>query len=453
MLRATFLGHQGWSLSTQDSHVLVDPLLTDGFGHGGLAGTVFPPRSFDFARMPRVDAVWLTHEHDDHFDLPSLCHLDRSVPIHVSSRSSVALRGVLTELGFDVCPVEPGANVRVGALTLQAFAADHRATPRTDEWDVLPFLATDAEGHGAFASSVDVAMPEALLDALASMPARRWLLCLANNTTDVRFVRDGAGRIEPTDDTDALASVLARRWRHAAARATAPAFTAVTGGGWSHPEDVAWIDRVAFCIDADRLATSLQDTCETRVSAVRPGDQIELLGERMRESRASWIRATDAVRPEPAAVDVPDLVAPACGRRRLDDWTALETGLRELARHLYARPFFTAAHSMSGRPPLCLVLHDAAGDRVYAWTPASADFKRTQADPASFACGLRLWGTDLLGLFEGSLAPSAICYTARVRCWNHEPERLRVDPHLLWAFAHPLHRPESARRLYARLTE
>ena len=64
------------------------------------------------------------------------------------------------------------------------MGSDHRATPRADEWDVLPFLATDASGHGAFASSVDVAMPDAMLETLASMSDRRWVLCLANNTTD-----------------------------------------------------------------------------------------------------------------------------------------------------------------------------------------------------------------------------------------------------------------------------
>ena len=140
MLRATFLGHQGWSLSTQDAHVLVDPLLTDGFGHGGLAGRVFPPRSFDLERMPKVDAVWLTHEHDDHFDLPSLARLERSIPVHISGRSSVAMRAVLQEMGFMVHAVEPDTVSEFGDLKLRTFVADHRNTPMSDEWDVLPFL-------------------------------------------------------------------------------------------------------------------------------------------------------------------------------------------------------------------------------------------------------------------------------------------------------------------------
>ncbi len=445
MLRATFLGHQGWLLSTARTHVLVDPLLTDGFGHGGLAGTVFPPRRFHFERMPAIDAVWLTHEHDDHFDIPSLMLLDRSVPIYASSRSSVALYGVLQDLGFTVHPVEPNDTVEVGDLTIQTFVADHRATPLADEWDVLPFLATDAVGGGAFASSVDVAMPGALLDAVNSMLDRRWMLCLANNTTDVRFVRRAAGRVEPCDDTEALAGVLRRRL---AACPRPPDITAITGGGWSHPDDVAWIDRIAFCVDPDRLASSLGAPC----SAVRPGDVVSLTPDGVYETTSPWIGLTArASRPSPSGVDVPDDVAPASGQRHLerDAWPRLEVGLREFARFLFARDVFTAAHASRAPHALAFVLRDDAEARTYAWSPSSAGFERVNGDEA--LSGFEVWATDLLALFEGELAPSALCYTGRVRCWNDAPEQLRVSPQLLWTFAHPLHRPDVARHLYSRL--
>lgn len=452
MLQATFIGHQGWLLSTAQTHVLVDPLLTEGFGHGGLAGTVFPPRRFDFERMPEIDAVWLTHEHDDHVCFPSLSRLARTVPIYLSSRSSVALSGVLEDQGFTVRRVDAGATVRIGSLVVRTFAADHRATPNADEWDVLPFLATDAADELGFASSVDVAMPESLLNAIASLPLRRWMLCVANNTTDVRFVQDGIERLEPTDDTDALARVLSRRWRDATTKASEPAFTAITGGGWSHPEDVAWIDRVAFCIDPQRLAENMARACSARVSAVRPGDQVVLTPEGDSHGTAAWIESA-AIRRRPAGpVDVPPLIAPAT-RSPLDaaGWAAIEAGLRDLARYLYARPLFAEAHSRTHNQPLAFVLHDDGGDRVYAWSPPSATFERSES--SDFACQLRLWACDLHALFEGLIAPSALCYTGRVRCSNRDPDSLRISPQLLWMFAHPLHRPEVARRLYDALVE
>lgn len=449
MLRATFIGHQGWLLSSEDTNVLIDPLLTDRFGHGGLAGRVFPPRRFDFDRMPRIDAVWLTHEHDDHVCFPSLRRLDRAVPIYISGRSSIALSGALEELGFTVRRVGAGVTVEVGSLQFRTFAGDHRATPHADEWDVLPFLATDAAGDGAFASSVDVDTPDALLDAVASASVRQWMLCIANNTTDVRFVQDGAGRIAPTDDTDALARVLTRRWQSAAGRAGAPCFTAITGGGWSHPADVSWIDSVAFCIDPKRLAHALGEACSAPASAVRPGEGFAMTGGELQSVQSDWIASESTTRPLAEPVDVPNDFEPACGLRQLDDdgWSSLEAGLRELARFLYGREFFVAAHSVASVDSfLGLFLHDDGGDRTYAWSPPAGTFVRSK--DVAFQCRLRLWATDLHGLFEGRLGPSALCYTGRLRCTNRAPRVLRVSPQLLWMFAHPLHRPDVARRLY-----
>ena len=121
-----------------------------------------------------------------------------------------------------------------------------------------------------------------------------------------------------------------------------------------------------------------------------------------------------------------------------------------MARLLFARPAFVAAHSVSMRHPIGLQLHDEGGDLVYAWTPPTAGFEAVEVDDArsAFASGLRMWATDLLALFDGDLGPSAVCYTGRLRAWNHQPDRLRVGPQLLWTFAHPLHRPDVARRLY-----
>jgi hypothetical protein len=105
MRRATFIGHQGWLLRTERTGLRVDPLLTEGFGYGGPAGRVFPPRRFAFDRMPPIDAVY------------------------VSSRSSVAMYGVLEGLGFTVRGAGADAIVHIGDLTLGTFVADHRATP------------------------------------------------------------------------------------------------------------------------------------------------------------------------------------------------------------------------------------------------------------------------------------------------------------------------------------
>ena len=456
MLEATFIGHQGWLLSSSRTRILIDPLLTDGFGHGGLAGQVFPRRRLDLKALGEIDAVVVTHEHDDHFDIPSLLLLDRRLPVLISCRSSVAMREVLAELGFQVKLLRPDTSTAVGDLSYRTFVADHRSSPLADEWDVFPFVVTDAAGQGAFASSVDVPMPETMVAALGSTPGWPGVLCLANNTTDTRFVQRGTERLEPSDDTDALASVLRRRWQALARRSGAPRFTAITGGGWSHPADQAWIDHVAFSVDSKTLAHELERSCAASVAAVQPGDVIRLGATEVEFDQARFVAADPgSSRPRPRTVVAPTDFSPACGRTRLvaPQDGRLEAGLRDLARFWFGGPLFAAVHSMSGATSIGFVLRDEVGSMTYAYAPETTGFRRVDAaDPfASFDSGFECWATDLVALFDGAIGPSALCYTGRLRCWNHHPDRLRVSPHELWRFAHPLHRPDAARRLYRRL--
>src|SRR5437879_2161965 len=109
MLSTTFLGHQGWLFLSKSSCFLVDPLLCEEFGQAhALEYRVYPPRAFSFEQFPKVDGVVLTHEHDDHFDIPSLARLERTIAIFLSARSSTAARQLLRQMGFTVHPLIPG---------------------------------------------------------------------------------------------------------------------------------------------------------------------------------------------------------------------------------------------------------------------------------------------------------------------------------------------------------
>lgn len=78
MFWTTFLGHQGWMFRSRRLCILVDPLLCEEFGQGAaLEYRVHPPRVWTAAALPEIDAVVLTHEHDDHFDIPSLARLEQ----------------------------------------------------------------------------------------------------------------------------------------------------------------------------------------------------------------------------------------------------------------------------------------------------------------------------------------------------------------------------------------
>lgn len=466
MLKATFLGHQGWLFRTSTTSVLVDPLLTERFGHGGALGRVFPPRRIDPAAFPPVDAVILTHEHDDHFDVPSLHRLDRRIPIHLSVRSSTSAHALLREMGFGVQPLLPEHEVSVGDLRLRTFVAEH-GPEGSDEWDVFPFVLRDAEGHGSFVSTVDVGMPESLLERLPSLAPRPGLWAVANNTTSVAF-QDLAEPSGGSDDTPVLARALHRRLvRLSNAWGGAPGRTVVCGAGWSFPDERAWIDAHAFPIDSSRLCqelAALEPGCSAEAPA--PGTTYVMTGgpEIERAGEESFVAALPRERwpsrvYDPSAPRSRDY-EPACGRRSLGTGqrAALVERLGDYARYLYGRPLFRALCSLpltiDGRAcawglslrddaaPTCL-LYDPTGCRFVAHDGLDAERK--------LLSGIECWGTDLLAFLNGELAPSGLCYAGRLRVWNHRPKRLRVSPHDLWCFGHPLRRPKAMDALYHRL--
>lgn len=487
MLQITFLGHQGWLFETETTRVLLDPLLGDGFGHGGLAGVLHPPRRIELAAFPPIDAVVITHEHDDHFDVPSLDRLDRAIPIHLSARSSEAAHGLLREMGFRVHPLHAESELAIGDLRYRTFVADHRDGRNGDEWDVFPFLLHDTAGDGSLLSSVDVRPSPELLAQLPRLGVRAGIWAYANNSTSAAFQRATpsgpapSGELVRPSDEDALLGVAARRYAEIERGWGVPEATVVCGGGWSFGGDRAWLDHHAFPVSCERIAEALAarvagdpggdragDRAAGRFVAPVPGQALVMRAGRLARvlDRRDFIETLPRDRWPARDFRGDDArlsdYAPASGRRELPkaELERLRHELRDLARHLYGSAVFRSLCSLpttpiEGRlPSLCLALRNGAEPPVVLrYHPGGCSFVPHQStDPvADFISGLELWASDLLALIDGELGPSALCYAGRMRAWNHDPRRLWVSPHVLWTFGHPLRRPQATAVLYRRL--
>lgn len=468
MLRVTFLGHQGWLVATPTTRILVDPLLGHGFGHGGLLGVPFPPRSVDPAAFPSVDAVVITHEHDDHFDIPSLHRLDRGIRVLLSERSSVAARTILAEMGFVVEAIGADTVTAIGDLRWHAFASDHRDGD-DDEWDVLPFLVHDTQGHGSFMSSVDVRPSPRMLSALPRL-ASPGVWAHADNLTSaiVQTIGEPTGA-SASDDAEALARSVARRHDEVASAWGPPLATLVCGAGWSFPRDREFLDRFVFPVEPAALAERLRMLRPgARIEAAVPGHGVSMERGRLARdpSRAGFVRtASPHTWPDRRhagdAVRIGDY-APACGRTSISaaDLAELGDALRELAAFLYARPIhralasFSSADARGRRMQIGLALRVEGGGIVaFAHDATACRFVLCEGiDPREvLVSGIECWAADLLALLRGEIGPTALCYAGRLRVWNAVPELVRMSPHELWMFAHPLCRPDAALRLYRRL--
>jgi hypothetical protein len=464
---ATFLGHQGWLLETERTRLLIDPLLTDRFGHGGTVGEVYPPRIIALDAMPRIDAVLLTHEHEDHFDIPSLGRLDRSTPILLSARSSVAARTIVREMGFELALVSPGDERRIGDLVLHLFGAEHVSGANSDEWDVVQFLVADAGGHGSFFSTVDTACTNATLTRLARIAPKPGLVCHTNNSTNWAFRRAGLViEREPPLDTVGLAAEVIREQARLRFAWGEPAGTLFCGSGFAFAGERSWLNRNVFFADSRRIAAALAALVPDRfVAAPDPGQRVVMRGGEIAGVDRARFLTTGPESEWPSRAFANDVAlmddyAPACGRTELTDaeLDELVVELRELARYLYARVEFRALYSLSAtperRPTLALaLLADATrATTVLAWDLQACELVPVDSeDPVvEYVAGIELWGTDLLELFRGSFAPSAVVL-GRVRSWSSIPNELPSELFGLWEFFHPLNRPAAYLRLYRAL--
>ncbi len=449
-LRVTFLGHQGWALDAGGPMVLVDPLLCEGIGDEPEPYLeLFPPRRFDEAAAPAVAGVLLTHEHPDHFHLPSLAKLPRSVPVWLSANASSAARTALSELGFAWTAFGPGARAGAGGVELLALRPDGRT--RDDEWDVMPFVARDLEGHGAFLSTIDLSLTAGLMAEVKALEARPGVWAVANNDMNLSALYPGM----PAGDR---VPEIARAWGaqlEQLDRAWGPVQRAlIYGGGFSFPGALSWLNGCAFDVPGERLAQLLGP----RFHAALPGDAV-----RLTSGRASAVEPCGWLAPKPVAewpahgvggaapAPVLEPAAPLSG----PEWRELEGALDGFARALYGGPVFerllrlAPADVAPARPEVAFVLHDGAETKVRAYDPRAARFVPSQGAPEQFAACVEAHARTALEALTVSRTPA---YTVFGKMRFHQVSGARgLDVDMaLYVYLHPLRHPDAFLAAYRR---
>jgi hypothetical protein len=470
MLSITFLGHQGWLFQSKSSCFLVDPLLCEEFGQAhALEYRVYPPRVFSFEHFPTVDGVVLTHEHDDHFDIPSLARLERTIPIFLSEYSSTAAQQILREMGFTVHPLLPGKSIRFGDLEFTPFCGAHTSFNNNDEWDTLPFFVRDVGGSGNFFSMVDITLTDQHLKWARAKDSRPLVLSWTNNTLDWSHMSDFLSqRKNATQDCfmemGADHKIITRVWG-------TPAAILVCAGGFTFYGGRAWLNHRVFCVDNAALCQMMSRLHpKEQFHATRPGQTFFMEGHRLKRvfddtpflttaAAESWpARGPDSKDASPDILDY----APATGRTEMEsaEYAVLEQGLQEFAGSLVGGTTFRSLHSFlndqaKGRiPTFAVALRDRrAGERrVYEYVCSACAFVRGAANAEeTYLSGIECWATDLLAILKGELGPIALSF-GRARLWNAFSEQFLFDFFGdLYRMSHPLRRPAEYLRTYRRI--
>ena len=116
--RITWVGHSTALIDLDGVRLLTDPVLRARLTHLRRVAPV------DASALRGIDAILVSHVHYDHLDLPSLDRLGRSVPVLVPRGAGALLRRRRFER---VVELEVGDEVTIGAVTVTATHAEHRA--------------------------------------------------------------------------------------------------------------------------------------------------------------------------------------------------------------------------------------------------------------------------------------------------------------------------------------
>lgn len=442
-MKATFLGHQGWLLESDKSRLLIDPILMPYFRNSPHTKMwIFPPRSIDVPAMGHVDAIYLSHEHEDHFHIESMNQLSRRTKVYVTMNITTAAERILTEMGFDVTRVPAMSPIEIGSdLKMTLFPPP--SSP-TEHWVLQPFV--ECKDGTNYFNPVDCSLSTEFVEYVRNSKISLGLVTMANNsqiTPETRHPTDFKPGVPLT--TSVIEPLRPLLGTMEALRDLPPMQgVAVIGGGFLDETNPYGLllnqDMVEFAKTIFNYSRR-----SIPIFAPVPGDVVVLEQSRLDFGRASWVVScaeADAIvydaKQNRFSLDALGYeYEPSTQRRSIDDveWNELTRLLGELSRRLTVHPITMEMIQQnlldngvpSGMGRMLLILLDDDGRRLLEFVPADGGFRAVAADEPIFALahkypfGYEVWASDFLELLRGHI-PVYEIILFKNRAWKPKRE-------------------------------
>jgi len=136
-MHVTYLGHAAILVEVDGKRILMDPWLTDPTYHG--SWWHYPALQLGVRDLPEIDYLYISHEHPDHFDPPTLEELDKTVKVVIAKFQRKRFRDRIRAIGFeDIIELDFGVDFTCADTSLKL-----RLIPPDRPWDDSAILLRD----------------------------------------------------------------------------------------------------------------------------------------------------------------------------------------------------------------------------------------------------------------------------------------------------------------------
>src|SRR6185295_10842912 len=124
-MKVTYIGHACMIMESGGTRILMDPWLIDPTYHG--TWWHYPPLTLGIRDLPKIDYLYISHEHPDHFDPPTLRQFDKDLKVIIPNFRRKRFLERLQAIGFrDITELAFGTerHLNGSGLSLRLIAPD-----------------------------------------------------------------------------------------------------------------------------------------------------------------------------------------------------------------------------------------------------------------------------------------------------------------------------------------